>query len=368
MGVLSLLVKLGVDSTNFEMGIKRAQSMGEKFGASFKSAVTSRLTGALSIAAVTGFAHSIVKAADDISDLSEQLNVSTDDIQRLQILAGETGVSFEKLASVLAKFEQVRLKATSGDEDAIKTLSALGLSLDQLRDPQMDTIAGAVKAATAYKESGRSAETTAAMIDVFGIKLKTAAAAFADFQTTADKGLISKDNIRDLAKANVELEEAIRQLKVLSAPTAAKATGYFAGFIENYNEMIGMADFAKGKKTYYNIGGLDLSSAASFLAKTFAGPGSVIPSLFGIRLKKQKGGAAAASEQGPPPIGDPQFEQVRSRMFSLGGSQDSLARIGGFTGFQRGQDTAIKQAIEQTIQLKLIVANTGKTAQKLSQE
>jgi hypothetical protein len=54
--------------------------------------------------------------------------------------------------------------------------------------------------------------------------------------------------------------------------------------------------------------------------------------------------------------------------FAFGGAQDSLARIGGFTGFQSGQDTAIKQAVEQTIQLKLIAKNTGTTAQVMSRE
>jgi hypothetical protein len=64
----------------------------------------------------------------------------------------------------------------------------------------------------------------------------------------------------------------------------------------------------------------------------------------------------------PPPIGTPQFERVKGDKFSLGGSQDPLARIGGFSGFQGAQDTVIRQAIEQTLQLKMIVKNTDKTS------
>ena len=66
--------------------------------------------------------------------------------------------------------------------------------------------------------------------------------------------------------------------------------------------------------------------------------------------------------ENPPAIGTPQFERVKGDKFSLGGSQDPLARIGGFSGFQGAQDTVIRQAIEQTLQLKMIVKNTGKTA------
>ena len=64
----------------------------------------------------------------------------------------------------------------------------------------------------------------------------------------------------------------------------------------------------------------------------------------------------------PAPIGTPQFERVKGDRFSLGGSQDPLARIGGFSGFQGAQDTVIRQAVEQTLQLKMIVKNTGTTA------
>jgi hypothetical protein len=70
----------------------------------------------------------------------------------------------------------------------------------------------------------------------------------------------------------------------------------------------------------------------------------------------------------PPAIGTPQFERVKGDRFSFGGSQDPLARIGGFTGFQSAQDTAIRQAIEQTLQLKLIAKSSATTAQAISRE
>ncbi len=221
MGVLSLLVKLGLDASAFEMGVKRAQSVGEKFGSSFKSAVAGKLGAALSVAAIGAFTKNVIQAADQISDLSEQLNLTTDQVQRLQILASETGVTFDKFGSVLSKFEQIRLKATSGDEDAIKTLKALGFTTEQLYDSQISTIDGAVKVAEAYKNSGRSAETTAAMTELYGLKLKAAGAALADYNTTSNRTLISKDDVDVLAKANTLLDEQLRIIKALAAPGIA---------------------------------------------------------------------------------------------------------------------------------------------------
>jgi hypothetical protein len=66
-----------------------------------------------------------------------------------------------------------------------------------------------------------------------------------------------------------------------------------------------------------------------------------------------------------PPLGklpNQEFELVKMAPFNLGGSQDQLGRIGGFTGFGASQNSVIRNAIEQTLQLKLIVKNTEKTA------
>ena len=55
MGILSMLVKLGVDATKFETDLKRVQGLGEKFGTSFKNAVTSKLGQAFAASAIVGF-------------------------------------------------------------------------------------------------------------------------------------------------------------------------------------------------------------------------------------------------------------------------------------------------------------------------
>ena len=345
-----MLVKLGIDSSQFEMGIKRAQGVGEKFGNSFKSAVTSKLGAALSVAAVAAFTKNVIESANKIKDLSEQLNLTTNQIQRLQILAGETGVTFDKFGSVLAKFEQIRLNATSGDQDALKTLKALGFTTEQLYDIQLTTIDGAVKAAEAHKSSGKSAETTAAMIEIYGLKLKTAASALANYNTTSKRALISSSDLDVLSKANNLLEEQLRIVKAIASPAVAAGVTKAAGGINIVTLMMRSA----------------LKTAQTITAPTKALNKIELPDELLARIVQQRIAADRKEEIGgpvnPPPIGTPQFERVKGNSFSFGGSQDPLARIGGFTGFQSSQDTAIRQAIEQTLQLKQIVTNTGKTA------
>jgi hypothetical protein len=350
MGILSMLVKLGIDSTQFEMGIKRAQGLGERFGTTFKGAVASKLGAALSVAAIAAFTKNVIESADKIQDLSEQLNLSTDQIQRLQILAGETGVTFDKFGSVLAKFEQIRLKATSGDQDALRTLQSLGFTTEQLYDIQLTTIDGAVKAAEAHKNSGKSAETTAAMIEIYGLKLKTAASALADYNTTSQRTLISSSDIDVLAKANTLLDEQLRIVKALASPVIAAGITATAEALK------------RGTKPTENfIQRLERTNKAVKSIYESRMPDEALARIVQQRIAADRQ-TSTGGPANPPPIGTPQFERVKGDKFSLGGSQDPLARIGGFSGFQGAQDTVIRQAIEQTLQLKMIVKNTDKTS------
>jgi hypothetical protein len=354
MGILSMLVKLGIDSTQFEMGVKRAQSVGEKFGNSFKSAVTSKLAGALSVAAVTAFASSVAKAADDIRDLSKQLNVNTDNIQRLQILASETGVSFEQFASILEKTAKARIEATSGDEAQIKRMAALGVSLSDLNNIQIENFDLSQKLVAAYKESGKSAQTTTAITELYGLGLRKAAAALAEYQTTSNRNLFSSKNIDDLAKSNNLLDEQYRRLKAISSPAIAeglKLTGEaFRSFVDGFDKR----NFFSAPLYVSAVSG-GANQKGGFMESARAFSQSPLAAKFANQQPEKTGG-------NPPAIGTPQFERVKGERFSLGGSQDPLARIGGFSGFQGAQDTAIRQAIEQTLQLKMIVKNTDKTS------
>ena len=343
-------MKIGVDSSQFETGVKRVEGIGSRFGSNFSSAITSKLGkvfGATAvIAGVTAFAKKVTESADEIKDLAEQLNLSTDQVQRLQILAGETGITFDKFGSVLDKFEQVRIKATQGDENAIKTLKALGFTTKDINDAQIQTIDGAIKAGEAYKASGNSAEASAAMVDLYGLKLKAAGAAIADYKTTGGRLLMEQSDINTLSNANDLLAEQFRIIKNLASPTIAVGVKATADALKSVT---------KPTEDFLTRFDRTMRKAAT-LALIRNMPDEALSRIVQQRIAEDK------QAKNPPPIGKPEFERVAGEKFSFGQSQDSLARIGGFTGFQSSQDAAIRNAIEQTLQLKQIVKNTDKTA------
>lgn len=344
------MVKIGVDSSQFETGVKRVEGIGSRFGSNFSSAITSKLGKAFGatavIAGVTAFAKKVTESADEIKDLAEQLNLSTDQVQRLQILAGETGITFDKFGSILNKFEQARIKATQGDEDAIKTFKALGFTTKEINDIQIQTIDGAIKAGEAYKASGNSAEASAAMVDLYGLKLKAAGVAIADYKTTSGRMLMQESDINTLSNANDLLAEQLRIIKNLASPTIAVGVKATADALKSVT---------KPTEDFLTRFDRTMRKAAT-LALIRNMPDEALSRIVQQRIAEDK------QAKNPPPLGKQEFERVAGEKFSFGQSQDSLARIGGFTGFQSSQDTAIRNAIEQTLQLKLIVKNTDKTA------
>ena len=353
MGILSLLVKIGVDSSQFETGVKRVEGIGSRFGSNFSSAITSKLGKAFGatavIAGVTAFAKKVTESADEIKDLAEQLNLSTDQVQRLQILAGETGITFDKFGSILNKFEQARIKATQGDEDAIRILKALGFTTKDINDVQLETIDGAIKAGQAYKASGNSAEASAAMVDLYGLKLKAAGAAIADYKTTGGRMLMQQSDIDTLSNANNLLAEQFRIIKNLASPPIAVGVKATADALKSVT---------KPTEDFLTRFDRTMRKAAT-LALIRNMPDDALARIVQQRVAEDKLGKQANN---PPPLGKQEFERVAGEKFSFGQSQDPLARIGGFTGFQSSQDTAIRNAIEQTLQLKLIVKNTETTS------
>lgn len=214
MAIFSLIAKLGLDGSGFETGIKKASSLTDKF----RSSVGSQLGAALSVAAVGAFAAKVIETADAIGDLSEQLNISTDDVQRLQILASQTGVSFETMAKAITRVGQERLKAVEEGGKAREYFKALGFTVAELNDSSLSNIDIITRMGKANLEAGRSAQTEAALIEILGEKAFKAAGAISKLKDLGPVNLISPEQIQALGQLADRLDEIQRQIVVSAAP------------------------------------------------------------------------------------------------------------------------------------------------------
>ena len=254
MAIFSLIAKLGLDGSSFEGGLKRATSMTDKF----RSSVGAQLGGALSVAAIGAFASKVIETADAIGDLSEQLNISTDDVQRLQVLAGQTGVSFEAMAKSITAVSQERLKAIEEGGKAREYFQALGLSVAELNDKSLSNIELIERMGQAHQESGKSAQTQAAMIAILGEKAFKAAGAISKIKELGPINLITKEQIDAVGKMADRIDEMKRQLLVSAIPTVgfwADATERAAKDTEDLKDgMAGIFQILTGKGSFIKAG------------------------------------------------------------------------------------------------------------------
>lgn len=92
------------------------------------------------IAGIFGFTRGLITAAGRTRDLAEQLGLTTDQFQRLETAAADTGVNFGRLVSSLGQLEQQRQTAAEGNEKLRAAFAALGISLADLNDDTLGAV------------------------------------------------------------------------------------------------------------------------------------------------------------------------------------------------------------------------------------
>jgi hypothetical protein len=365
MGLMSFFVRLGLDTTQFKSGLQTAQSAGHKFARDIKREIGGNIAQVFTVGAVTAFTKSVIDAADEVGDLADQLNITTDDVQKLQILANQTGVSFDSMASAINKVNEARQKAMAGPGTERSAFSFLGIGMSTLSDQQITNLDLVRKIGQAYQDGGKSLAGQAAVADLLGVKLVKAANAVADINKLGNVSIISEEDLKSLGTFNDQLDELSRQARMAAVP----ALKLLADEVKRFNdESKGLANLT---------GSTGLGMAANLAGR--ANPLSPIVEL----VRRQVRSMAArpvepiGPDQGPefipfegpmPEDGGPLKTQkpTTPRISRLQMSSDPLQRIGGFTAFGTAQDRTARELAMQTRILRVIERAAVTTARGVS--
>jgi lambda family phage tail tape measure protein len=168
MAILARLgVVLGLDSAEFQQGLASA---GKKLEAFANTAGTLGKTGALAFAAM---AYEAGKLADELSDTAKANDVTIASVLKLQHALMLSGGEAGNAGKMLNSFSNFIDKAASGNEDAQKTFSKMGISLKDLANLSTedlfkkyvdnlskveDTATRAAKANDAFGKSGKGVD------------------------------------------------------------------------------------------------------------------------------------------------------------------------------------------------------------------
>jgi hypothetical protein len=162
------------------------------------------------------FVKSVADTANKIKDLSEQFNVTTDEVQRLQKAASEAGgVGFEALSAALTKLGNARQDASTNNDALLKTFNKYGISLAQLQNPQLRNIDLMYQLAAAMKNLSETDRQD--LVDLFG---KSGGRILETLKAIDEQGpieLIKKDDIDAIDRASEAIDELARRAKVAAA-------------------------------------------------------------------------------------------------------------------------------------------------------
>ena len=377
MGNFSLLAKLGLDSSSFESGAKRAESISRKFG----KEMTGALATAFSIDKVVEFGLAAVSAAGKLSDLSDRVGVSAAFLQEMQFAAEQTGASLEDVTASIEKLSVARAQALAGSETKMNAFKLLGITAEDLKTLRSEDLF--TKIGDAIKNAPNPQNLLAPFREIAGKGAGALIPAMIEgLQDAAQKarelGIVMDDNVV------ASLDDVADRVDTLKAGFTS-LLGTFLSFTAEpflkFFEAVGSA-----AQTFFSM-------VFDPKANTDKDPFTRLKFLINQTTEAFK---ASIDEQNQAAVDKKQQSQKRAerrRTFDAAGLEiedptktttdeklakvtnntalsqgaDSFAKIGLFGGFQSTQDRMIKELQTQANYLKYIQKASEKTADAVGQ-
>lgn len=225
---MNLFARLGLDGSGFIRGLASAKSAAGKFSGDlvggWSKDIGSKLQGAFGFAAVVTtigeLGRRTIAYGDNVGDLSDQLGIATEDVQRLTIAGGRNGIEFETIAKALSHIGQARQKALGGDNKEQQLFARYGVGLAKLADGQMSNLDLLKQLYDTASAAGIGAQEQADLFDLAGKKGARLASTFETLKNLGPVKLLDDQNIKDLSAAQDAIDELGRRMIVAAAPVA----------------------------------------------------------------------------------------------------------------------------------------------------
>lgn len=149
MAFANLVVEVGLNGSAFERGvtnvIAKAQEMNAAFGKSVSNIAKNQISQAFAVAAVVNKMQAGISEAiafgSSISDLSTQLNVSTDALQLWNYAATQNGATLGDVSSMFTKLAINSQIAVNGNLEIVAAFAKLGVTIDDVKNKKPEDIA-----------------------------------------------------------------------------------------------------------------------------------------------------------------------------------------------------------------------------------
>lgn len=271
MGLLTLIARLGLDTSGFDAGLNRSQSSASRFASRIRGSVGTALAGAFSVGALTALTKQTINYASHMRDLADRLGVNVEWLQQMQFAAVQAGASVDDLAGFMEKLAVARGQAVGNPQG--KTANAFkqfGIGAEALKTSPLQALVDQIgKAFT----TGNAQALIPALREVGG---RGAGALTAAFTQGIEQGrqaaqaagaVMSEELVDQLDEIDDGFARLAIQLKVGIAP-AIIAVGNAISFLVNSTKQFGaMLGGASAQKLSSKEIGLGILSPMALILK-----------------------------------------------------------------------------------------------------
>lgn len=177
---------------------------------------------------LVSFTGELLRMGDQIVKVADRTGLTTDQVQRLQYVANQSGNTIEDLTSAIGQMQD---RLASGDASAVAALKSLNLSFDELA--RMDPYSQMIAISEAIAKVPNPANQAQIAMDLFGRTgiaiLPTIKAGMLDVAAAAP--LMSEATVRSLDAAGDALDDLKMRLKVWAASGIELFTHFGDGLV-----------------------------------------------------------------------------------------------------------------------------------------
>lgn len=131
-------------------------------------ALASTALGAFSLHGIEGFLSEMIDLGSELSDVSDRLGVSTDELQKFQFAAGQAGVSAEGSATALQFLNKNIGDALAGQKESVQAFADLGVQIKEQNGDVRELGSVLPDVADAFAQMGSDQERTTKAMQLFG--------------------------------------------------------------------------------------------------------------------------------------------------------------------------------------------------------
>lgn len=125
----ALRVNLGIDTAEFQDGLKQATSHADKFAVILKTTfAAAAAAAAAALGAIAIGVRSALGEADEMSKMASKIGIPIEELSKLKYVADLAGVSMDGLKASVGKLAKNMVEASKGGGEGLKAFNVLGIS------------------------------------------------------------------------------------------------------------------------------------------------------------------------------------------------------------------------------------------------